>query len=141
MQQLEGWDLYFLDDLLTEEQRLVRRTVRTFVEKEVLPWCVNNFRRGTFPDSLIPRMAALGLLGANLTGYGCAGMDAVAYGLAQQELERADSGLRSFVSVQGALCMFPIHRFGSANKRNAGSPQWRGGRCRLLRFDRADFRL
>jgi glutaryl-CoA dehydrogenase len=111
--RLESTDLYRIDDLLNDEQRAVRRTVRDFCEREALPAIKKHFRAGTFPADLVPRLGSLGLLGANLSGYGCAGMDAVAYGLAMQELERCDSGLRSFASVQGALAMYPIAEFGS----------------------------
>ena len=124
---LQGTDLFRLDDLLTEEQLLVRRTVRAFVLEEVMPVVRAHFRHGTFPEALIPRMAELGLLGANLTGYGCAGMDPIAYGLALQELERGDSGIRSFVSVQGSLCMYPIHEFGSAEQKERFLPRMAKG--------------
>jgi glutaryl-CoA dehydrogenase len=115
-------DFMALDDLLSEEERLVRDTVRSFVTEKVLPIIARHFRDGTFPDHLIPEMARMGLLGANLQGYGCAGLNAVAYGLIMQELERGDSGLRSFVSVQGALCMFPIHRYGSPEQKERWLP-------------------
>ena len=97
----------------TAEERAVRDTVRGFVNARVLPTIAEHFERGTFPKELIPEMAELGLLGCNLQGYGCAGLSEVGYGLAMQELERGDSGLRSFASVQGSLVMYPIHAFGS----------------------------
>ncbi len=106
-------DFLALDELLSEEERLVRDTIRAFVGDRVLPIIEAHFRDGTFPRALVPEMARLGLYGSNLEGYGCAGLNNVAYGLIMQELERGDSGLRSFVSVQGALCMYPIHTFGS----------------------------
>src|SRR5262245_35424362 len=106
-------DLFVVEELLSEEERLVRDTVRAFVTERVLPVIDEHFRAGTFPTDLVPGMAELGMFGANLQGYGCAGLNNVAYGLIMQELERGDSGLRSFVSVQGALCMYPIHAFGS----------------------------
>jgi len=115
-------DLYAVEDLLTEEERLVRDTVRAFVTERVLPVIEDHFRAGTFPNDLIPAMAEMGLLGANLTGYGCAGLGPVAYGLIMQELERGDSGLRSFVSVQGALCMYPIHAYGSEEQKERWLP-------------------
>jgi glutaryl-CoA dehydrogenase len=115
-------DLYAVEDLLTEEERLVRDTVRAFVTDRVLPVIEDHFRAGTFPNDLIPAMAEMGLLGANLTGYGCAGLGPVAYGLIMQELERGDSGLRSFVSVQGALCMYPIHAYGSEAQKERWLP-------------------
>lgn len=97
---------------------MVRDTVRAFVTEEVLPIIGEHFARGTFPMELVPKLAELGLLGANLQGYGCAGLNNVAYGLINQELERGDSGLRSFVSVTGSLVMYPIATFGSeAQKR------------------------
>jgi glutaryl-CoA dehydrogenase len=115
-------DLLAIDDLLTEEERLVRDTVRTFVTERVLPVIEGHFRAGTFPTDLIPAMAEMGLLGANLQGYGCAGLGPVAYGLIMQELERGDSGIRSFVSVQGALCMYPIHAYGSEAQKERWLP-------------------
>ncbi len=124
---LQGTDLFQLDELLTEEQLLVRRSVRAFVQEELAPVIRAHFRKGTFPAALVPRMGELGVLGANLSGYGCAGMDAVAYGLALQELERCDSGVRSFVSVQGALCMFPIHEFGTEEQRQRWLPRMATG--------------
>jgi glutaryl-CoA dehydrogenase len=122
-------DLLALDDLLSEDERLVRDTVRAFVTDRVLPVIEGHFRAGTFPTDLIPAMAEMGLYGANLQGYGCAGLGPVAYGLIMQELERGDSGLRSFVSVQGALCMYPIHAYGSeAQKERWLPPMARGER-------------
>ncbi|HKQ96724.1 MAG TPA: acyl-CoA dehydrogenase family protein [Candidatus Polarisedimenticolia bacterium] len=120
-------DLYALDALLTEEELLARDSVRAFVTDKVLPVIDAHFRAGTFPTDLIPEMAALGMLGANLTGYGCAGLNNVAYGLIMQELERGDSGLRSFVSVQGALCMYPIHAFGSDAQKDRWLPRMAKG--------------
>src|SRR5712671_2601409 len=115
----QGLDFADLESLLSDEEKLIRDTVRAFVTDEVLPVIEHHFRDGTFPNDLIPAIGAMGLLGANLHGYGCAGLGAVAYGLIMQELERGDSGLRSFVSVQGGLVMYPIHAFGSeAQKRH-----------------------
>jgi len=116
--------LDFLDvsSLLSEEERLVRDTVRAFVTERVLPIIEKHFREGIFPVHLVPEMARLGLLGANLEGYGCAGLNSVAYGLIMQELERGDSGLRSFVSVQGALVMYPIHTFASEEQKERWLP-------------------
>jgi glutaryl-CoA dehydrogenase len=120
-------DFYALDDALSEEERLVRDTVRAFVSEKVLPVMEKHFREGTFPVYLVPEMARMGLLGANLQGYGCAGLKSVAHGLIMQELERGDSGLRSFVSVQGSLCMYPILTFGSeAQKERWLPPMARG---------------
>src|SRR5258708_19579449 len=100
-------DLYKIDYLFAEEEGLVRDTVRKLVNERVLPIIGEHFEAGTFPRELIPAIAELGLLGMHLEGYGCAGLSAVSYGLACQELEAGDSGLRSFVSVQGSLAMFP----------------------------------
>src|SRR5688572_8287821 len=118
-----GVDFYRIDDLLSEEERLVRDTVRRFVDEKVLPSIDKHFEDATFPSNLIPDMAAMGLFGANLPEkYGCANMNNVAYGLIMQELERGDSGLRSFASVQGALVMFPIHEFGSDSQKDRWLP-------------------
>ena len=118
----QALDFLAVDDLLTEEERMVRDTARAFVSAKVLPIIEAHFRAGTFPVGLVPEMAALGFLGANLEGFGCAGLNSVAYGLVMQELERGDSGLRSFVSVQGALCMYPIHTFGSSEQKERWLP-------------------
>lgn len=115
-------DLYNIDHLLNEEERLVRDTVRTFVRERVLPSIGEHFEAGTFPRELIPMIGEMGLLGMHLEGYGCAGMSAVDYGLACQELEAGDSGLRSFVSVQGSLAMFPIRTFGSEEQKQRWLP-------------------
>jgi glutaryl-CoA dehydrogenase len=115
-------DFFDLDRQLSEEERLIRDTVRAFVDDRVLPVIDRHFRAGTFPSELVAGMARLGLLGANLQGYGCAGLNSVAYGLIMQELERGDSGLRSFVSVQGALCMYPIFTFGSDAQKDRWLP-------------------
>jgi len=117
-----GLDYVDVDSLLTEEERMIRDSVRGFVTDEVLPVIEHHFREGTFPNALIPKVGEMGLLGANLHGYGCAGLGAVAYGLIMQELERGDSGLRSFVSVQGGLVMYPIHAFGSAAQKERWLP-------------------
>jgi glutaryl-CoA dehydrogenase len=122
-----GLDYYALDDLLEPEERLARDTVREFVDAEVMPSIAKHFRAGTFPTELVPKLAELGLLGANLTGYGCAGMNAVAYGLVLQELERGDSGVRSFASVQGSLCMWPIHAYGSEAQKERWLPRMARG--------------
>jgi glutaryl-CoA dehydrogenase len=120
-------DLYNVDHLLSEEERLVRDTVRKFVQDRVLPIIGEHFEAGTFPRELIPVVAELGLLGMHLEGYGCAGLSAVCYGLACQELEAGDSGLRSFVSVQGSLAMFPIYAFGSEEQKQRWLPQMARG--------------
>jgi glutaryl-CoA dehydrogenase len=115
-------DFYRLDDLLTEEDRLVRGTVARFVDERFLPIVAEHYERGTFPMHIVPELARLGVFGMHLHGYGAAGMSNVMYGLACQELERGDSGLRSFVSVQGSLCMFPIHRYGSEEQKQRWLP-------------------
>lgn len=115
-------DLYNVDHLLTEEERMVRDTVRQFVKDRVSPVIDEHFEAGTFPRELVPEIADLGLLGMHLEGYGCAGSSAVCYGLACQELEAGDSGLRSFVSVQGSLAMFPIRAFGSEEQKQHWLP-------------------
>ena len=115
-------DLYNIDSLLSEEERMVRDTVRKFVNERVLPIIGEHFEAGTFPRELIPEIADLGLLGMHLEGYSCAGLSAVCYGLACQELEAGDSGLRSFVSVQGSLAMFPIWAFGSEEQKQRWLP-------------------
>lgn len=120
-------DLYNIDHLLSEEERLVRDTVRKFVRERLLPIIGEHFEAGTFPRDLIPVIADLGLLGMHLQGYGCAGLSAVCYGLACQELEAGDSGLRSFVSVQGSLVMFPIYTFGSEEQKQHWLPRMARG--------------
>ncbi len=123
----KGVDFLQLDELLTDEEKLVRDTVRSFVDDNVIPIIEDHYMAGTFPDDLIQPMGELGFLGANLDGYGCAGLNNVAYGLIMQELERGDSGLRSFVSVQGALVMYPIHAFGSDEQKQKWLPRLQSG--------------
>jgi len=117
-------DLFNIDAALTEEERAIRDTVRAFVDEQILPIIGDCYVQGRFPDELIPGLAELGVLGANLPEeYGCAGLSSVAYGLIMQELERGDSGIRSFASVQGALVMYPIFAFGSEEQRRAYLPR------------------
>ena len=119
----ESLDFYRIDDELSDEERIARDAVREFVERDFLPRVVEHIRQdGSFPLELVPKMADLGLFGANLHGYGCAGMNNVAYGLVMQELERGDSGLRSFASVQGALCMYPIYAYGTDEQKDRWLP-------------------
>jgi len=126
----QGVDFLRLDDLLSEEELLARASVRHFVDKEFLPRIQEHIRQdGSFPMALVPQMAELGLFGANLQGYGCAGMNNVAYGLVMQELERGDSGLRSFASVQGGLVMYPIHTYGSDAQKQRWLPELAAGRA------------
>jgi glutaryl-CoA dehydrogenase len=121
-------DLYNVDSALTEEERAVRDTVRRFVDEQVLPIIGKAYVEGRFPRELIPGMAELGMLGANLPEeYGCAGLDNVSYGLIMQELERGDSGIRSFASVQGALVMYPIYAFGSEEQKREYLPRMARG--------------
>jgi len=127
VQMPSATDLYNIDRLLSEEERMVRDTVRKFVNDRVLPIIGEHFEAGTFPRELIPEIAELGLLGMHLEGYGCAGLSAVCYGLACQELEAGDSGLRSFVSVQGSLAMFPIYAFGSEEQKQHWLPRMARG--------------
>ncbi|MDX1579893.1 MAG: acyl-CoA dehydrogenase family protein, partial [Gemmatimonadota bacterium] len=120
----EGVDYFDVDSLLSEEERAIRDLVREWVDGEVLPIIDEHYIARSFPRELIPAMAELGFLGANLPEeYGCAGLNNVAYGLIMQELERGDSGIRSFVSVQGALVMYPIFAFGSEDQKRAWLPK------------------
>ena len=123
MKKFRGVDLYDLDPLLSDEERMVRQTVREFVDAELLPVIRGAWEEGKLPKSLIPKIADMGLLGATLQGYGCAGMNNVAYGLCMQELERGDSGVRSFASVQSGLVMYPIHAFGSDAQKEKFLPR------------------
>ncbi|MFQ5881303.1 MAG: acyl-CoA dehydrogenase family protein [Candidatus Methylomirabilales bacterium] len=123
MERFTGLDYYRLEELYTEGERLVRDTVRGFVDTEVLPIIEAYHRQGTFPVGLIPRLGELGILGANLHGYGCPGVSDVAYGLIMQELDRGDSALRSFASVQGALTMYPIYTFGTEAQKAEWLPR------------------
>ncbi len=125
----EGLDVLGIGALLTDEERLVQSEVRKYVESEVTPIVAACFEEGRFPTELIPSLAELGVLGANLPEeYGCAGMNNVAYGLVMQELEAGDSGIRSFASVQGALCMYPIFQFGSEEQKRKWLPQMAAGK-------------
>jgi glutaryl-CoA dehydrogenase len=121
-------DILAIDATLSDEERLVRDTTRRFVREAFLPIVQEHFENATFPGEIVPQLGELGLFGANLSGYGCAGMNNVSYGLALQELEYGDSGLRSFASVQGSLCMYPIHRFGSEEQRERWLPPMAAGK-------------
>lgn len=123
----QGVDFLDLDSLLSEDEKVVRASVRQWVEEKVKPIIEKHAQAGTFPRELIAEMAQLGYLGANLKGYGCAEMSNVEYGLIMQELERGDSGLRSFVSVQSALVMYPIYRYGSEEQKNKWLPKLQKG--------------
>ncbi len=122
-----GVDYLSIDSLFSEQELMVRQTARRFVDERVLPVIRDCFRDGRFPQELIPEMAHLGFLGANIEGYGCAGMNNVEYGLVMQEIERGDSGLRSFVSVQGALVMYPILQYGSEEQKSHWLPRLQSG--------------
>jgi glutaryl-CoA dehydrogenase len=124
-----GVDYLSIDSLFSEEELLVRQTARRFADERILPLIRDCYRDARFPTELIPEMADLGFLGANLEGYGCAGMSNVEYGLIMQELERIDSGVRSFVSVQGALVMYPIHRYGSDEQKQHWLPLLQSGKA------------
>ncbi len=124
---LDPLDLFAIRQSLSEEERMVQAAVARLVDEKVLPIIQKCFEDHRFPQELIPEIAALGLLGSSLEGYGCAGLNAVSYGLICQEIERGDSGLRSFVSVQSSLCMYPIHSYGSeAQKQKYLPPMARG---------------
>src|SRR5579863_7490791 len=127
MPRFAGVDYLLIDSLFNEQELLVRQTTRQFVEDRVIPVVRDCFRDGRFPKELIPEMGRLGFLGANLEGYGCAGMSNVEYGLVMQELERGDSGLRSFISVQSALVMYPILTFGSEEQKQRWLPKLQSG--------------
>ena len=119
---LNPLDLYDVASALTEEERMVQESVGRLVDERVLPVIRKCFEEHRFPRELIPELASLGLLGSSLQGYGCAGMNAISYGLICQELERGDSGIRSFVSVQSSLCMYPIHAYGSEEQKQRYLP-------------------
>jgi glutaryl-CoA dehydrogenase len=128
MARFQGVDYYDIDSLLTEEERMIRDTVRQWVDDELLPVIEDAYIGRYLPKQLIPGMAELGVFGANLPEeYGCAGLNNVAYGLIMQELERGDSGIRSFASVQGALCMYPIYAFGSEEQKQEYLPRMAAG--------------
>src|SRR6202041_179069 len=122
-----GVDFIALDPLLNDDERLVRDTARRFIEDNLIPIIEECNRAGRFPRELVKPMADLGFFGASLQGYGCAGMSNVEYGLVTQELERGDSGVRSFVSVQSALVMYPIHAFGSEEQKQTWLPAMQKG--------------
>ncbi len=127
-ERFQGVDFYAIDTLLSDDERMIRDTVRNWVEDEVLPVIQESYIEGRFPSDLIPQMGELGMLGANLPEeHGCAGLNNVAYGLIMQELERGDSGVRSFASVQGALVMYPIVEFGSEEQQRQWLPPLASG--------------
>ena len=129
MAPFRGVDYLLIDSQFSEEELMIRQEARKFVDERAQPLIRDCYREGRFPTELIAEMGAMGFFGANLDGYGCAGLNNVEYGLIMQELERADSGLRSFVSVQGALVMYPIHAFGSEEQRQKWLPALQSGQA------------
>src|SRR2546422_2318930 len=130
MPRFTGIDFYDIDSLLTEEERQIRDHLRDWVEDRYLPLVEKAYEEAYFPSEVIPEVAEMGLLGATLPEkYGCAGINATAYGLAMQELERGDSGLRSFVSVQGSLVMYPICAYGSEEQKQRWLPVLQQGKA------------
>ena len=127
MEKFRGVDYYGIDELLTEEQRMMRDAVRDWVEARFLPIVGPHHRDGTFPTELARDLGEMGVFGATLKGYGCAGLDNIAYGLIMQELERGDSGLRSFASVQSGLVMYPIYAYGSDAQKDRWLPALQSG--------------
>jgi glutaryl-CoA dehydrogenase len=127
MAKFPGVDYLLIDSQLNEQELMVRQTARQFVDERVIPKIRDCFREGRFPRELIGEMGRLGFFGANLEGYGCAGMNNVEYGLIMQELERGDSGVRSFASVQGALVMYPIYTYGSEEQKQKWLPTLQSG--------------
>ena len=129
MPSFPGVDYLDFDSVLSDEEKLARQTARQFVDAEIIPIIEKHNREGKFPTQLVPQIGELGFFGANLNGYGCAGMSNVAYGLVTQELERGDSGLRSFVSVQSALVMYPIYAYGSDAQKDKWLPLLQQGKA------------
>jgi len=123
MKRFDGFDFLWIEDRFSEDERLVRDTVRAFVADEILPIIHEHYDKATFPRHLIKPLAELGVFGATISGYGCAGINNVAYGLMMQELERGDSGFRSFASVQSSLVMYPIHAFGDDTQKEKWLPR------------------
>lgn len=122
MANLNPLDLYDIDSLLSEEERMIRDSVARFVDERAMPIIAGHFDEATFPSELVSEIADLGLLGCSLEGYGCAGLNSISYGLICQELERGDAGLRSFVSVQSSLAMYPIYAYGSEEQKQRWLP-------------------
>jgi glutaryl-CoA dehydrogenase len=123
MEKFRGVDYYGVENLLADDERMIRDTVRDWVESEFLPLVTEAHREGTFPAHLIPKLGEMGVFGATIKGYGCAGLNNVAYGLIMQELERGDSGLRSAASVQSGLVMYPIYAYGSEAQKDKWLPE------------------
>jgi glutaryl-CoA dehydrogenase len=129
MPTFPGVDYLDLDSTLNDEELLARQTARQFVDEEVIPIIEQHYRDATFPLALVPKLGELGFFGSNLKGYGCAEMSNVAYGLVMQELERGDSGLRSFASVQSGLVMYPIYTYGSEAQKDKWLPRLQSGKA------------
>lgn len=129
MPAFSGVDYLDFDSMLNDEELLARQTARQFVDEQLLPVIEKHYRDATFPLDLVPQLGELGFFGANLKGYGCAEMSNVAYGLVMQELERGDSGLRSFVSVQSGLVMYPIYTYGSPAQKDKWLPRLQSGQA------------
>lgn len=127
MKAYEALDYMSIESLFDPEEIMIRNTVREFVSREIMPIIADSYMKDEFPRKLIPQLAELGTLGSTIEGYGCAGLSYTAYGLIMQELERGDSGIRSFVSVQGALCMFPIYAFGTEAHKQKYLPKMAKG--------------
>lgn len=127
MKPYEPLDLFDIDSEFSSEEKMVRDSVRSFVSKKIMPTISDHYDQGTFPQEIIPQMGELGIFGSTLTGYGCAGLNSTSYGLICQELERGDSGIRSFVSVQSSLCMFPIWKYGSEEIKQKYLPKMATG--------------
>ena len=128
MKRFAGFDYAGIDARLSDDEKMVRDTVRSFVEEMALPKFMEHYEKGTFPSELVKPMAELGVFGATLHGYECAGLNNVAYGLMMQELERCDSGLRSFASVQSGLVMYPIYTFGNDEQKSRWLPELAKGK-------------
>jgi glutaryl-CoA dehydrogenase len=122
MKKFDGFDFVLVDERLSDDEKMVRDSVRSFIEEEAMPKFMEHYEKGTFPKELVAPLAELGVFGANIQGYECAGLNNVAYGLIMQELERGDSGLRSFASVQSGLVMYPIDAFGDEEQKNKWLP-------------------
>lgn len=129
MHRLDPTDLFDVRSLLSEEECMIQDSVARFVDEKALPVIPQCFEEGRFPEELVNDIADMGLLGSSLEGYGCAGLNSVSYGLICQELERGDSGLRSFVSVQSSLCMYPIYAFGTEEQKQRWLPEMAAGRA------------
>ncbi len=127
MKPFSAPDFMNIDSLLTEDEKIVRSSLRQFVQNEIIPTIAEDFEKGHFPKRIIPLLGEMGAFGSTIQGYGCAGLNYTSYGLMMQELERGDSGIRSFVSVQGALCMYPISAFGTEAQKQKYLPKMAKG--------------